>query len=86
LPWKQLFIHPKRVYHNGLVKRPSSVREAERLGQTLTADCTTIMTELENDLLRVDDAKMNEPFLGWKVARSLPGARANRVPPARQGR
>jgi glyoxylase-like metal-dependent hydrolase (beta-lactamase superfamily II) len=66
LPRKRLFIHPRRVYHNGLVKRPSSVREAERLGRTVTADGTTIITELETDLLEVDDAKMNEPFLGWK--------------------
>jgi beta-lactamase superfamily II metal-dependent hydrolase len=66
LPWKRLFIYPKRVYHNGLVKRPSSVREAERFGRTLTDDGTTIITELETDLLGVDDAKMNEPFLRWK--------------------
>lgn len=57
LPWKRLFIHPERVYHNGLVKRPSSVSEAERLGQTVTVDGYTIRTELETDLLEVDDAK-----------------------------
>lgn len=66
VPWKRLFVHPRRVYHNGLVKRPGSVRVAERLGQTFTADGTTIITELETDLLEVDDAKMNEPFLRWK--------------------
>ena len=68
LLWKRPFIYPKRVYHNGLVKRPDSVREAERLGQTLTADGTTIITELETNLLGVDDAKMNQPFLRWKEA------------------
>ena len=31
---KRLFIHPQRVFHNGLVKRPSSVPELERLGPT----------------------------------------------------
>ena len=66
--WKRLFIHPKRVYHNGLVKRPSSVREEDSLGQTLTADGTTIVTELETDLLKVDDQKMNKPFREWKEA------------------
>ena len=35
--WKRLFIHPQRVYHNGLVKRPSkkngvSVKEKDMLG------------------------------------------------------
>jgi beta-lactamase superfamily II metal-dependent hydrolase len=68
LPWKRLFIHPRRVYHNGLVKRPGSVRVADRFGRTLTADGTTIITELETDLLEVGDAKMNEPFLEWKRA------------------
>jgi beta-lactamase superfamily II metal-dependent hydrolase len=67
--WKRLFIRPKRVYHNGLVKRPSDVREAASFGRTVTDDDgTTIVTELETDLLKVDDAKMNEPFRRWKKA------------------
>lgn len=66
--WKRLFIHPKRVYHNGLVKRPSGVKEAESLGQTVTAEDTTIITELETDLLKVEDSKMNRPFRSWKKA------------------
>ena len=65
--WKRLFIHPKRVYHNGLVKRPSNVKEVASFGRTVTDDAgTTIVTELETDLLKVDDAKMNEPFRRWK--------------------
>jgi beta-lactamase superfamily II metal-dependent hydrolase len=67
-PWKRLFVQPKRVYHNGLVKRPSAVKEIERLGATETVDGVTIITELEENLLNVPDSKMNKPFLAWKAA------------------
>jgi beta-lactamase superfamily II metal-dependent hydrolase len=77
--FKRLFVHPRRVYHNGLVKRPSkiggaSVRETEMLGDTKTAkDPDTgkdvlIITGLETDLLKVPDEQMNEPFGKWKEA------------------
>jgi len=77
--WKRLFIHPQRVYHNGLVKRPSkkngvSVKEKEMLGETKTVKDpvsgkdVTIITGLESNLLNVDDAEMNEPFQTWKAA------------------
>lgn len=73
--FQRLFIHPQRVYHNGLVKRPSKGRkEAEMLGATKTVKDpstgkdVTIITGLETDLLKVPDAEMNEPFLEWKAA------------------
>lgn len=77
--WKRLFIHPQRVYHNGLVKRPSkkngvAVKEREMLGATKTVKDpvsgkdVTLITGLESDLLKVDDVEMNEPFLKWKEA------------------
>ena len=70
---KRLFIRPRRVYHNGLVKRPRTLggerlKEAELLGETTTVNGATIITELENDLLTVDDAVMNAPFRAWKKA------------------
>ena len=76
---KRLFIHPQRVYHNGLVKRPSKiagqpVRETEMLGETKTVkDPDTgkdvlIITGLESDLLKVPDEQMNQPFQRWKRA------------------
>jgi beta-lactamase superfamily II metal-dependent hydrolase len=78
-PWKRLFIKPRRVYHNGLVKRPSKingqrVKEKELLGATKTVKNptsgkdVTIITGLESNLLNVDDAQMNEPFKRWKSA------------------
>ena len=76
---KRLFVHPRRVYHNGLVKRPSkiageTVRETEMLGETKTAkDPDTgkdvlIITGLETDLLKVPTEQMNQPFGKWKEA------------------
>jgi beta-lactamase superfamily II metal-dependent hydrolase len=65
---KRIFIAPQRVYHNGLVKRPSSVPEIESLGATVTVGDETIITGLETDLLAVSDAQMNTPFRAWKRA------------------
>jgi len=77
--WKRLFIHPQRVFHNGLVKRPTkkngvTVKEKEQLGPTktvvdpATGKQVTIITGLESNLLDVPDAEMNEPFQKWKAA------------------
>jgi beta-lactamase superfamily II metal-dependent hydrolase len=65
---KRFFIHPKRVYHNGLVKRPDRVRELDRLGPTVTVGRETFVTGLVDDLLAVPDGEMNDPFLEWKRA------------------
>lgn len=67
-PQKRLFIHPKRIYHNGLVKRPSAVKESEQLGTTVEHDGETVITGLEDDLRTVSDEEMNEPFREWKKA------------------
>lgn len=72
--WKRLFIHPRRVYHNGLVKRPSEKdgrrrKDTELLGETRSVDeQTLIITGLEINLLEVDDTEMNKPFRDWKKA------------------
>jgi beta-lactamase superfamily II metal-dependent hydrolase len=70
---KRLFIKVERVYHNGLVKRPGkidgkSVPEKEMLGKTKEVDGATIITDLEDNLLKVSDEKMNQPFRKWKNA------------------
>jgi beta-lactamase superfamily II metal-dependent hydrolase len=72
-PRKRLFIRPRRVYHNGIVKRPSSVAgkavpERALLGPTVETDAGLFLTGLEDDLLAVPDAEMNEPFKRWKAA------------------
>ena len=68
---KRLFIEPKRVYHNGIVKRPSTrnkkrVPDSEILGPTRKVGKDTFLTRLEDNLLNVDDKEMNAPFLKWK--------------------
>jgi beta-lactamase superfamily II metal-dependent hydrolase len=71
---KRLFIRPQRVYHNGLVKRPSKrdgerVPEGELLGATRPGpDGRPVIVDLAGDLLAVPDAEMNEPFREWKAA------------------
>jgi beta-lactamase superfamily II metal-dependent hydrolase len=77
--WKRLFIHPQRVFHNGIVKRPTkmngtTVKESELLGATKvvkdpnTGKNITVITGLEEDLLKVDPEEMNEPFKKWQEA------------------
>jgi len=76
-PFKRLFIKPLNVFHNGLVKRPGTVNkkttpDIKMLGETKeiihpeTGKKLTVITELEENLLTVDDAKMNQPFKTWK--------------------
>src|SRR5688572_22830260 len=72
---KRLFISPKRAYHNGLVKRPSTrnnkkVPDKELLGPTQVVEGQTILTGLVDDLLAVPDEEMNLPFRQWKQALS----------------
>ena len=67
-PDKRLFAHPKRVFHNGLVKRPVKVPRLERLGATVKAGEDTVITGLEEDLLAVPDSEMNDEFKAWKRA------------------
>ncbi len=70
---KRLFIEPARVYHNGLVKRPTTrnnkaVPETELLGPTKQVGNKLILTGLVDDLLQVPDAEMNREFRAWKAA------------------
>ena len=70
---KRIFIQPKRVYHNGIVKRPSSrngkrVADRDLLGPTRKVDKDLFLVGLEDNLLKVDDAEMNQPFRKWKEA------------------
>lgn len=73
-PKKRLFINPKKVYHNGIVKRPgkkpdgTSHKDTELLGATQTSANQLYLTGLENDLLQVAAAELNQPFKKWKAA------------------
>lgn len=67
-PRKRLFAKPMRVFHNGLVKRPSSVKEIDSFGTTVKVGKTTIITELETDVTTVPDDQLNQYFKRWKKA------------------
>jgi len=67
-PRKRLFVDPHRVFHNGLVKRPSKVKEIDSFGPTKVVDGVTIITDLETDVTKVPDDQLNQYFERWKKA------------------
>jgi beta-lactamase superfamily II metal-dependent hydrolase len=71
--FKRLFVRPERVYHNGLVKRPSradgrAVPELKLLGPTKRVNGRAVVTGLVENLLDVPKAQMNKPFQQWQAA------------------
>lgn len=63
---KRLFIHPKRIYHNGLVKGPSKLKETEALGKTVKdAKGRYQIYELYEDPRAARGARANAPFNDW---------------------
>lgn len=72
---KRLFMQPKRIFHNGIVKGPSTINkrkipDTELLGSTKKVDGQLFLVGLEDNLLKVADEAMNEPFRKWKQALS----------------
>jgi Metallo-beta-lactamase superfamily len=64
---KRIFIRPERVFHNGLVKRPSSVKDEDQLGETATSRGRLMITGLVHDLREVPETSMNRPFKTWRA-------------------
>lgn len=62
---KRLFIHPNRVFHNGLIKGSGTTGA---FGASVVKDKQRWITALEEDPRTVDDARMNQPFKDWKAA------------------
>ncbi|MEM8694583.1 MAG: MBL fold metallo-hydrolase [Pseudomonadota bacterium] len=68
---KRVFLHPKRIYHNGLVKLPgkrpdrSNRRDAEMFGETEERDGLIFATDLHDDPSALPEARMNAPFKRW---------------------
>lgn len=79
--YKRLFMAPKRVLHNGLVKRPERKpdgtrrKEAEMLGPVAGTGDDRILTGLVDDVRTVPDAELNEPFRRWRDALNAWAAR-----------
>jgi beta-lactamase superfamily II metal-dependent hydrolase len=63
---KRLFVQPKRVFHNGLVKRPGGRPEIEMLGEAQEVGGKTIITGLVDDLRDVAKTELNAPFKRWR--------------------
>jgi beta-lactamase superfamily II metal-dependent hydrolase len=57
---KRLFIHPERVYHNGLVKGPD-----EFLGRTVMDNGNKMIVDLYNDPRDAPQSQQNSSFKRW---------------------
>lgn len=64
-PRKRLFLSPKRVYHNGLVKGPSKLPPGKIFGETVDMPGGRVVVELEDDLRTVPPQRLNRPFRRW---------------------
>lgn len=70
---KRLFVRPLRVFHNGIVKRPSKrngkrVPDKQLLGPTVQTPDGLMLTGLVDDLLTMPDDEMNKEFVAWREA------------------
>ena len=68
---KRLFIRPRRVYHNGLVKAPEAVPELKRLGRTVDNNGTPMIVDLRDDPRNAPTDMQNGPFKRWANALSF---------------
>ncbi len=68
---KRLFIHPKRVFHNGLVKSPSrdesghTIPDRERFGRTVAQGNDLFVVDLYDDPRDAPKEAMGAPFERW---------------------
>ncbi len=64
-PKKRLFIKPSVVFHNGMVKRPSSKKEKDMLGPTVEWNKQLYVTGLVNRFDEVAEEERNRGFKAW---------------------
>jgi hypothetical protein len=67
---KRIFVAPRRVYHNGLVKRPGKiddvkVAETAMFGAVTDVGDRPFATELVDDPRTVPEPQLNKPFKKW---------------------
>jgi beta-lactamase superfamily II metal-dependent hydrolase len=66
---KRLFIHPRRVFHNGIVRREGhQFGEARTLGETVERGGRLYLSGLESDLLKLRPDSLDPPFRRWREA------------------
>ena len=62
---KRLFIRPRRVLTNGIVKAPSSVTDVDRLGTTVVRDGTRYLVDFFADPRTAPPGALNADFKDW---------------------
>ncbi len=73
---KRLFIDPRRVYHNGLTKGPSSLKDVDMFGPHEPVDGREYIIDLVDDLRTLPPNRLNQPFKAWTQALTDYGQRA----------
>ncbi len=73
---KRLFMDPRRVYHNGLAKGPSALKDVDMFGAHVPANGREYIVDLVDDLRTLPEARLNQPFRMWKEALADYGQRA----------
>lgn len=62
---KRLFIRPKRVFHNGLAKGPSTLPDTKMFGATVQTRNGPVIVDLVDEITEVPAARLNRPFKSW---------------------
>ncbi|OAN37682.1 ComEC/Rec2 family competence protein [Mycolicibacterium iranicum] len=83
---KKIFVAPKRVYHNGIVKRPSKIagtddtrKATEMFGATIDHDGLCYVVDLVEDIRDVAQGERNGPFNAWAKTLTAWDERVRRV-------
>lgn len=83
---KKVFVAPKRIYHNGIVKRPGKDaatgkrrKDTEMFGQTTKVGDELLITDLVDDIREVAGGERNEPFEEWAQTIEAWDARTQKV-------
>ena len=77
-------ISVERIYHNGLVKGPSNLPEAQMFGPTVSQGGKLFITGLRDDIRTVPASELNAPFKTWQTAASGLKNRAGGSPQMRR--
>ncbi len=83
---KKIFVAPKRVYHNGIVKRPEKIagtdtkrKVTEMFGDTIEHDGVCYIVGLVDDIRDVAQEERNGPFNAWAKTLTAWDERVRRV-------
>lgn len=63
---KRIFMAARRVYHNGLAKRPSSLDDEDMFGAKALQGGQLYCVDLVDDPGALPDSELNTPFQRWK--------------------